>query len=56
MTASARPGVRIAAFAAGLAVVFGAMFGVGRAVGPWDTAPQPSHGTQMQHDQDGTHR
>ncbi|WP_175284100.1 hypothetical protein [Gordonia neofelifaecis] len=55
MTAPSRPGVRIAAFAAGLAVVFGATFGIGRAVGPWDTDPQPSHGTVMQHDQEGMH-
>ena len=43
MTALSRPAVRISAFAAGLAVVFGALFGVGRAVGPWDVDPAPAH-------------
>jgi len=31
-----RVGLRIGAFVAGLVVVFGAAFGIGRAVGPWD--------------------
>lgn len=55
MTVSARPGVRIAAFAAGLAVIFGTAFGIGAAVGPWDDAPAPSHSPVMQHDQEGMH-
>ena len=42
-TALSRPGVRITAFAAGLAVVFALAFGIGRAVGPWDTQPAPTH-------------
>ena len=42
--ALARPAVRLAAFAAGLAVVFGVMFGIGTAVGPWDVDTTPSHG------------
>ena len=57
MTALSSPAVRIAAFVAGLAVVFGALFGVGRAVGPWETTdPQPAHGTLTHHDQGGMHR
>ncbi|WP_169515225.1 hypothetical protein [Gordonia shandongensis] len=36
MSAIERPAVRIAAFTAAAVVVFGAAFGVGRAVGPWD--------------------
>ena len=57
MTVSARPGVRIAAFAVGLAAVFGVAFGIGVAVGPWDEAPAPSHGTTVQHgaDMEGMH-
>lgn len=39
MTAAARIGL----FGAGLAVVFGAAFGIGRAVGPWDVDTAPSH-------------
>lgn len=45
--------MRIAAFAAGLAVIFGVMFGVGQAVGPWDQDPQPTHGHSTEHDQGG---
>lgn len=36
-------GVRIGAFVAGLAVVFGAAFGIGQAVGPWDQPDAPAH-------------
>ncbi|WP_143965872.1 hypothetical protein [Gordonia zhaorongruii] len=43
MTPLSRPGVRIAAFVTGLAAVFGLLFGVGRAVGPWDSDPAPAH-------------
>ncbi|GAA4670828.1 hypothetical protein [Gordonia humi] len=51
MTAAlSRPGVRVAAFAAGLAAVFGLLFGIGRAVGPWDTDPAPSHGHSETHE------
>ncbi len=48
MTALSRPGVRIAVFAAGLATVFAALFGIGRAVGPWETDPTPPHGHTTQ--------
>ncbi len=34
--------VRLAAFAAGLIVVFGAAFGLGRTVGPADRPPTPA--------------
>lgn len=51
MTALSKPAVRISAFAAGLAVVFGALFGVGRAVGPWDVEQTPTH--QMVDEQSG---
>ncbi|WOC12062.1 hypothetical protein [Gordonia sp. MP11Mi] len=49
MTALSRPGVRIAAFVAGLAAVFGLAFGIGHAVGPWDTDPTPGHTPTMTH-------
>ncbi|GEE01714.1 hypothetical protein nbrc107696_21600 [Gordonia spumicola] len=52
MTALSRPGVRIAAFVAGLATVFGIAFGVGTAVGPWSDEPTDGHTTQMH---DGSH-
>ena len=41
------PAVRAAVFAAGLVAVFGALFGVGQAVGPWDTAPEPARHMEM---------
>lgn len=37
---------RLAAFTAGLAVVFGAAVGVGHAVGPVGTAAEPAHGVE----------
>ncbi len=39
MTAPARIGL----FVAGLAVIFGAAFGIGAAIGPWDLDTAPSH-------------
>ena len=52
---------RLGLFAAGLAVVFVASFGLGRAVGPGDEAPSPTPSpspttTEMPagHDMDGT--
>ncbi len=48
-----RVGARLAAFGVALALVFGAGFGIGRAVGPWDRggpAPAPDHGgMEMDH-------
>ena len=49
MNALSRPGVRIAAFVVGLAAAFGLAFGVGRAVGPWDSDPTPDHAPTMNH-------
>ena len=42
-------GARIAAFVGGLAIVFGAAFGVGHAIGPWDE-PVPSHDMPANHE------
>ncbi|MCF8587363.1 hypothetical protein L5G28_01370 [Gordonia sp. HY285] len=59
MTALSRPGVRIAAFVAGLGAVFGLAFGIGRGVGPWDTDPTPGHAPTMNHgaaQNEGMHR
>ena len=39
-----RAAVRIALFAVALAVVFGALFCLGRALGPWDVDDDPGHG------------
>ncbi|MFT3716592.1 MAG: hypothetical protein QM774_11805 [Gordonia sp. (in: high G+C Gram-positive bacteria)] len=47
-----RPAIRLAAFAAGLAVIFAAAFGIGRALGPWDVespAPHQGHATMQHH-------
>lgn len=49
MTAPAR----IGAFVAGLVVAFGAAFGIGAAVGPWDENPAPTHGTSTEVNHDG---
>lgn len=43
----ASPAVRISVFVAGLCVVFGAAFGIGRAVGPWDVDTAPAHETHQ---------
>ncbi|MFM9378908.1 hypothetical protein [Gordonia sp. VNK21] len=51
---ASRPMVRIGVFTAALAVVFGALFGIGRAVGPWDVDDAPSHGTHQMHDDSHT--
>ncbi|MGB6040550.1 MAG: hypothetical protein WBG39_11935 [Gordonia sp. (in: high G+C Gram-positive bacteria)] len=55
MTELSSPVARIVAFAAGLAIVFGAAFGVGKAVGPWDNDQQPSHSQMVDHQEEGTH-
>ncbi|GAB2854611.1 hypothetical protein GCM10027026_00370 [Myroides odoratimimus subsp. xuanwuensis] len=53
--------MRVAAFAAGLVVAFGAAFGAGRVIGPLDEpAEEPGQHTtyqqdEGQHDEGGTH-